>query len=143
MAFQPMPHDLMRRGGLFELLPEFDILDRLFIGRAPAVLLPAREPGRDAAAQIGGIRIEIDSRKAAVKASSARIAAVSSMRLLVVAASPPESSLRCSPKVMTAPQPPGPGLPEQAPSVQIVTFPLNAPIRDPARSSSAGESAGA
>ena len=39
------------------------------------------------------------------------------MRLLVVAASPPDSSRRCVPYKSTAPQPPGPGLPEQAPSV--------------------------
>ena len=51
------------------------------------------------------------------KASSAEIAAISSMRLLVVTASPPESSLRCRPEINIAPQPPGPGFPEQAPSV--------------------------
>ncbi len=39
------------------------------------------------------------------------------MRLLVVWASPPESSFRVSPKIRIAPQPPGPGFPEQAPSV--------------------------
>ena len=48
---------------------------------------------------------------------SAWITAVSSMRLLVVAASPPESSRLWGPYIKIAPQPPGPGLPEQAPSV--------------------------
>jgi len=38
------------------------------------------------------------------------------MRLLVVAASPPDSSFSCAPERRIAAQPPGPGLPEQAPS---------------------------
>src|SRR5512141_2722933 len=44
------------------------------------------------------------------------------MRLLVVSCSPPLSSLRCEPDSRITPQPPGPGLPEQAPSVWITTF---------------------
>src|ERR1700728_4411747 len=54
-------------------------------------------------------------------ASSAEIAAISSMRLLVVLSSPPLSSFSRSPNVRMAPQPPGPGLPEQAPSVCTTT----------------------
>ena len=56
-----------------------------------------------------------------LSASSAAIAAISSMRLLVVCASPPFSSFSWSPKARIAPQPPGPGLPEQAPSVWMTT----------------------
>ena len=51
------------------------------------------------------------------RASRAVITPVSSMRLLVVWASPPESSFLWGPYIKIAPQPPGPGLPEQAPSV--------------------------
>ena len=36
------------------------------------------------------------------------------MRLLVVDGSEPESSFSCAPYCRIAPQPPGPGLPEQA-----------------------------
>ena len=43
--------------------------------------------------------------------------AVSSIRLLVVAGSPPKSSRSCPPHSSSAPQPPGPGLPLHAPSV--------------------------
>src|SRR5207248_644474 len=50
-------------------------------------------------------------------ASSARITAVSSMRLLVVRGSAPLSSFSRLPDFSSAPQPPGPGLPRQAPSV--------------------------
>ena len=57
------------------------------------------------------------TREGFFSASSAEIAAISSMRLLVVSGSPPQSSLRCSPEIRIAPQPPGPGFPEQAPSV--------------------------
>ena len=52
-----------------------------------------------------------------VRASRAAITPVSSMRLLVVRASPPDSSFLWGPYIKIAPQPPGPGLPEQAPSV--------------------------
>ena len=51
------------------------------------------------------------------KRRRASMTAVSSMRLLVVCASPPESSRSCAPYLSTAPQPPGPGLPLHAPSV--------------------------
>src|ERR1700761_7648902 len=56
-----------------------------------------------------------------LSASSAAITAISSIRLLVVFASPPNSSFSCAPKRSSAPQPPGPGLPLQAPSVKIST----------------------
>ena len=49
--------------------------------------------------------------------SSAWAAASSSIRLLVVAGSAPQISFSLPFHVRTAPQPPGPGLPEHAPSV--------------------------
>src|SRR5436853_5972681 len=54
-------------------------------------------------------------------ASRPRIAASSSMRLLVVRGSPPESSRSLFPMRSSTPQPPGPGLPRHAPSVNIST----------------------
>src|SRR5271166_4508188 len=59
------------------------------------------------------------TRQGCLRDSSAAIAAISSMRLLVVAASPPISSFSWSPQRSSTPQPPGPGLPEQAPSVKM------------------------
>lgn len=60
--------------------------------------------------------------------SSARMIPISSMRLLVVSASPPEISLRTPLYSRIAPQPPGPGLPLHAPSVYISDlFHKNAP----------------
>jgi hypothetical protein len=56
-----------------------------------------------------------------LSAFSASIAAISSMRLLVVRASPPDSSRSLPPERRIAPQPPGPGLPLHAPSVKIST----------------------
>src|SRR3954463_16071020 len=56
-----------------------------------------------------------------VSASSARMAASISILLLVVSGSPPEISFSRAPARITAPQPPGPGLPLQAPSVKIST----------------------
>ena len=47
----------------------------------------------------------------------ARMTPVSSMRLLVVSAAPPDSSFSTPFHSRMAPQPPGPGLPEHAPSV--------------------------
>src|SRR6202043_505569 len=66
------------------------------------------------------------TRHGRLSASSAEIAAISSMRLLVVWASPPLSSLTWSPDSRIAPQPPGPGLPEQAPSVWMTTLGISA-----------------
>src|SRR5215470_9325941 len=63
----------------------------------------------------------MSTRHGRLSASSAEIAASSSMRLLVVCASPPLSSFLCVPNSRIAPQPPGPGLPEQAPSVWMTT----------------------
>src|SRR5207253_7274890 len=54
-------------------------------------------------------------------ASSPLIAATSSIRLLVVSGSPPDSSRSLSPMRSNTPQPPGPGLPRHAPSVNIST----------------------
>src|ERR1700720_4395851 len=61
------------------------------------------------------------TRQGCLSASNAAIAAISSMRLLVVWGSPPLSSLTRSPNARIAPQPPRPGLPEQAPSVWMTT----------------------
>ena len=58
--------------------------------------LPAVDPARDAAAQILGIGVQAHLARA-VQRSSASIAAVSSMRLLVVSASPPLSSFSWPP----------------------------------------------
>src|SRR6185437_12899332 len=61
------------------------------------------------------------TRHGRVSVSSAAAAAVSSMRLLVVTGSAPDSSRSWPRKRSTAPQPPGPGLGLQPPSVQIST----------------------
>ena len=66
-------------------------------------------PDNVAAALLGGLTVSC--------ADGARITAVSSMRLFVVAASAPEISRSCPPNSKSAAQPPGPGLPRQAPSV--------------------------
>ncbi|MCY1210909.1 hypothetical protein D3C87_829510 [compost metagenome] len=52
-----------------------------------------------------------------LSAARPSITAVSSMRLLVVLSSPPNSSFSVGPDLSHAPQPPGPGLPLHAPSV--------------------------
>src|SRR5438105_8210644 len=77
-----------------------------------------------------------------LRASRPRIAAISSMRLLVVEASPPEISFSCFPDLRIAAHPPGPGFPEQAPSVKISTEGI-VKRRTPPRNPLAHESAGA
>src|SRR5712671_4911461 len=54
------------------------------------------------------------------------MAAISSMRLLVVSSSLPASSFSTPRKRSTAPHPPGPGLPLHAPSVKISTSAVDA-----------------
>src|SRR5262245_10484865 len=44
MALHPMPFDVMGLECLVEPLPEIDVLDRLLVGGAPAVALPAVDP---------------------------------------------------------------------------------------------------
>src|SRR3569623_52353 len=56
-----------------------------------------------------------------LSASSPAMAAISSMRLLVVRVSPPYRSFSVPLLRSTTPHPPGPGLPRQAPSVYIST----------------------
>src|SRR5215218_10094820 len=48
VALDPVPVHLMRLQRGVEALPEIDILDRLLVRRAPAVLLPAVNPPGDA-----------------------------------------------------------------------------------------------
>src|ERR1051325_4536985 len=57
--------------------------------------------------------------------------AISSMRWLVVGLSPPESSRSRPSSTMRTPQPPGPGLPEQAPSEYMATGGSAAGMRRP------------
>src|SRR5690242_9094272 len=61
------------------------------------------------------------TRQGRFSASSPLIAAMSSIRLLVVSASPPEISRSFSPIRRSTAQPPGPGFPRHAPSVNIFT----------------------
>src|SRR5690348_1605871 len=72
------------------------------------------------------LSVKSRTRHGRFSASSAAIAAISSMRLLVVAGSPPDNSFSTAPWRSTAPQPPGPGLPLHAPSVKISTSGIDA-----------------
>ncbi len=92
MALDPVPAHLVARERRVEALPQVDILDRLLVGGAPAVPLPALDPAGDAARAHTGCRYGDRRRTGCFSASSAAIAAISSMRLLVVCASPPFSS---------------------------------------------------
>src|SRR5690606_6065685 len=80
-------------------------------------------------------------------ASSAMIAASSSIRLLVVAASPPASSRSMPRQRSSAAQPPGPGLPRQAPSgwspTRVAALMRFAPAATARASRAAGSMAGA
>src|SRR6185437_2110949 len=60
VALDPVPAHLMRFEGGIEPLPKIDVLDRLLVGRAPAILLPAMDPAGDALADILAVGDEID-----------------------------------------------------------------------------------
>ena len=119
VALDPVPAHLVRLQRGVEPLPQLGILHRLLVGGAPAVALPAVDPAGDALAHILAVGVR-STTQGFFSASSAEIAAINSMRLLVVCGSPPFNSFSTSPNCRIAPQPPGPGLPEQAPSVKIV-----------------------
>ena len=99
-------------------------------GSPPAVFQPLRfQPWIHLVIE-SSISCESVTMQARLPAGSERrpsSAAVYSMRLLVVCGSPPESSTGSSLRGTTiAAQPPGPGLPLQAPSVQTSASPLRA-----------------
>src|SRR5690606_23745509 len=85
------------------------------------------------------LSVWISTLQGRVRALSASMAAVSSILLLVVSGAPPFNSLRCCPNCRMAPQPPGPGLPEQAPSVWMMT--VSAMDRPPVDMELAGKAA--
>src|SRR5665647_436866 len=60
MALDPVPAHLMRLQRGVEALPQFDVLDRLLVGGAPAVPLPAMDPAGDALTHILAVGVEID-----------------------------------------------------------------------------------
>src|SRR6266404_2256528 len=60
VAFDPVPVHLMRFQRGVEPLPQIDILDRLLVRGAPAVLLPAMDPAGDALADILAVGGEVD-----------------------------------------------------------------------------------
>ena len=99
-----------RRGRVVQRAPQVGVLDRLLGRVLPAVALPAGDPAGDALAARTGCRCRAPRRTGRVSADSAWMAAVSSIRWLVVCGSPPNSSLACSPLDSQAPQPPGPGI---------------------------------
>jgi len=82
----PLPADLVPCRGCIEPLPEIDVLDRLLVGGAPTPLLPAMYPFGDAVTQILAVAVE-PTRHGRFSASSPDIAAIISMRLLVVSGS--------------------------------------------------------
>ena len=64
MALDPVPVDLVALRRRVEPAPEVLVLDRLLVGGAPAVALPAGDPARDAAAQILRVGVQIDVARA-------------------------------------------------------------------------------
>src|SRR5690242_9814503 len=59
MAFHPGPVHAMRLGGSVEALPQLDVLDRLLVGGAPAVLLPAVYPPGGALEHVFAVGVEL------------------------------------------------------------------------------------
>src|SRR6516164_11179643 len=60
MAAHPMPAHLVGAERGVKPLPEIDILDRLFVCRAPTVALPLGDPRHDTVAQILTVGVNID-----------------------------------------------------------------------------------
>jgi hypothetical protein len=61
MTLHPVPADLVLAERGIEALPEIDILHRLLVGGAPAVLLPFRDVFGDAVAQVLAVGMQIDT----------------------------------------------------------------------------------
>src|SRR5579863_7798407 len=120
MALDPVPAHLMRLERGVEALPQLGVLDRLLVGRAPAVFLPAVYPAGDALTHILAVGIKIDRARLFERLERRNRRhqlhpVVGGVRLAAL------QFLFGVAEFRMAPQPPGPGLPEHAPSVWIVT----------------------
>ena len=60
MAFDPVKGHLMALDGFVQSLPQIDVFNGLFIGRFPAIALPAMHPLRDALFDILAVGPKID-----------------------------------------------------------------------------------
>src|SRR6267142_6917460 len=60
VALDPMPAHLVLMPQPIQPLPQIDVLDRLFVRGAPAVLFPAMDPAGDALTHILAVGVEID-----------------------------------------------------------------------------------
>jgi CRP-like cAMP-binding protein len=118
VPLDPAPFDLVSafRHQLVELLPKFDVLDRLFGRRAPALGLPAADPFSDAHAHVLAVQVERDLARALERAQpfDDRLQFHAVVGGVEFAA---EKLLLGGARLEHAPQPPGPGFPLQAPSV--------------------------
>ena len=102
---------------LLEPQPQVRILDRLLVRRFPAALFPLRQPFRDAVANVLRVGVQLHAtgalqRRQCFDRRGQLHAIVGGVRLAAM-----ESRGDASPETSSAPQPPGPGLPLQAPSV--------------------------
>ena len=116
MAAHPVPAHLMLVDRGIETLPQIVVLHRLAVGGFPAVALPLVDPAHDAVAQVLAVGVNVDharplerfqrrDRRHQLHAVVGRERLAALELLLVIA------------EIRIAPQPPGPGFPEQAPSV--------------------------
>ena len=116
MALDPAPIDRVLRGQRIQALPEVDVLHRLLVGRLPAALLPVVDPRRDALAHVLAVGVKLHAAVALERGQrfdhgGEFHAVVGGERF----AAPEFLLVRAG--FSQAPQPPGPGLPLQAPSV--------------------------
>ncbi len=83
MAFNPFPFDLMLPQRSIKTLPEIDIFYWFFVCGFPATFFPVMDPLGDTLADILAVGTQNDFAMF-FNASSATIAAINSIRLLVV-----------------------------------------------------------
>src|SRR5205809_7710376 len=61
VALDPVPFDSVARDGFQQFLPQVGILDRLAVGGAPAIALPAVDPAGDAVADVDAVGGQADA----------------------------------------------------------------------------------
>ena len=111
VAFDPAPfHMQMAVAFRVQLLPQIGVFHRLLGRGFPAARLPAVYPFGNAFCTYWE-SVYTTTLHGRFKVARPLITASSSMRLLVVLASPPHNSFSLPLKRNSAPQPPGPGLP--------------------------------
>ena len=119
VAAHPVPFDLVLSGQFQQALPEVPVGNRLFLGIFPTAPDPALDPLGHPFFDIFRVSGQSNAARAPAVPPSRRWPRSAPCGCWWFPVHTPDSSFSWPPQRSMVPQPPGPGLPEQAPSENI------------------------